>query len=556
MKKILSVLASLFLSISLNAAIAIGDVTSTNGTATSVSYAHDVSGSDTFLIVSFGYRNGANTLSNVQYNGVAMTNVGSLITTGDIVAEMYFLDAPADGTHNVTADFSISEEFVTGAQTYTGVDSLGNTHSVFTEFVSTTDLTITTSALDSWLVGVTAIERGTGTITGQPEMTQRWEEAVGSAAQGAKGQGNDRIATAIQNYPFGYTYSASDRHLLIVVELVEAVPPTPTATPTNTPIMSPTPTATPTWTPTFTATPTWTPTFTATPTWTPTFTATPTWTPTFTATPTWTPTWTPTFTATPTWTPTITKTATPTATPTITPTATPTNTPIPTLCQTLVAFDDDWSTYSTGTDLSTISGWTVGAGTITVEDNPSWTAQALEFPSGNSLARYTVRFFPRNSIYSWRMGTASTGVITGIFLSDATVSGGGPGNAYTIASDYSASTLTLSKVVSGVPSVLDTDTVTLSTDDVVEVRVVGDDLFVFLNSVLELDATDTTFQVGLLGVRVTAPATAHFVGQIIGAKGFCPPPGSDVIDERRRRGRSEAPAPWLDTILAWIQKED
>ncbi len=55
--------------------------------------------------------------------------------------------------------------------------------------------------------------------------------------------------------------------------------PTPTATPTNTPV----PTNTPTRTPTNTPTPTWTPTHT--PTWTPTLTHTPTLTPTWTPTP-------------------------------------------------------------------------------------------------------------------------------------------------------------------------------------------------------------------------------------------------------------------------------
>lgn len=114
--------------------------------------------------------------------------------------------------------------------------------------------------------------------------------------------------------------------------------PTPTFTPsftpvppTNTPTNTPEP---PTNTPTATNTATFTPTNTAT--FTPTFTNTPTFTPTATNTPTFTPTFTPTATNTATFTPTFTPTATNTATftPTFTETATFTPTFTPTFTET------------------------------------------------------------------------------------------------------------------------------------------------------------------------------------------------------------------------------
>lgn len=214
------------LSTGISAGVEVGDVSSTNGTATSFSFAHDVSGKDTMLIVGIGFRGGGGTTeSSIEYNGVAMSKVGSTQTEGDINLVMYQLADPSDGTNNVTGDFSASENFVVGATTYTGVDSIGNTHGVTNAFESFLDLTITTSAVDSMLVGSTALERGTGTVTKFPEQTFRWNEAVGNAAGGALGEYGDRLVTAKQDYPFGYTYSVSDRNTLIVVELLEVVPP-------------------------------------------------------------------------------------------------------------------------------------------------------------------------------------------------------------------------------------------------------------------------------------------------------------------------------------------
>ncbi len=134
------------------------------------------------------------------------------------------------------------------------------------------------------------------------------------------------------------TYGTNDVTLTVAQE---ALPATPTDTPTATPSMTSTPTYTPL--PTDTATATHTATMTATPTHTVTRTPTRTASPTRTATPTRTPTPTrtatrtpsPTKTRTPTGTPsdsatpTLTATATATHSPTVTPTASPSATPAP-----------------------------------------------------------------------------------------------------------------------------------------------------------------------------------------------------------------------------------
>ncbi len=120
-----------------------------------------------------------------------------------------------------------------------------------------------------------------------------------------------------------------------VVQISDAICPTPTPTTTSTPTPTPTTTETSTPTPTVTETPTNTPTTTETPTNTPTETPTntPSETPTNTPTPSITasPGQTPTATETPTPTQTETPTNTPSETPTLTPTTTETPTPTPSL---------------------------------------------------------------------------------------------------------------------------------------------------------------------------------------------------------------------------------
>ncbi len=173
---------------------------------------------------------------------------------------------------------------------------------------------------------------------------------------------------------------------------VNAVTPTPTATPTNTPTATPTftstPTNTPTATPTFTSTPTNTP--TPTPTFTSTPTNTPTATPTFTSTPTNTPTPTPTFTSTPTDTPTATPTFTSTLTPTATqtPTATPTSTATVTHTPTATPTHTATATPTvTPTDTPTATPTFTATSTLTA--TPSATATASQTPTLTATATPT-----------------------------------------------------------------------------------------------------------------------------------------------------------------------
>jgi hypothetical protein len=217
--------------------------------------------------------------------------------------------------------------------------------------------------------------------------------------------------------------------------VIDAPPPKPTLTPTNTPTVTNTPTATATRTPTNTSTPTNTPTVTnsptatRTPTHTPTSTATatatstpthtpvpPTNTPTATHTPV-PPTNTPTATHTPTETntPTATNTPTQTASPTIThtPTATATGTAIPTATATATATYTSTPTTTplpsftptpsatvtplpTGTPTATLTATTLPTLTATATGTPiptlTATATSTALPTPTSTA--TVTFVP------------------------------------------------------------------------------------------------------------------------------------------------------------------
>lgn len=123
---------------------------------TSLTVAHTCTGTNLCLIVAVNVS--VNTITGVTYNGVAMTQVGTVNQSGGNENNYLFgLLNPATGTHNIIATYSgMSTGGLAGAS-YAGVKQSGfPDSSVIATNTLGTSRTVTTTvvASNSWLVGM------------------------------------------------------------------------------------------------------------------------------------------------------------------------------------------------------------------------------------------------------------------------------------------------------------------------------------------------------------------------------------------------------------------
>lgn len=128
----------------------------------SSSFSHTCSGSNRILIVGVSIAQTGNTVSvtGITYNGVALTKIDREATLTSRATELWYLIAPATGAHSISVTLSGTPDafFNVGAASYTGTNqglqpsSSGKTG--FTSSVTTITQSVTTTADNSWLVGV------------------------------------------------------------------------------------------------------------------------------------------------------------------------------------------------------------------------------------------------------------------------------------------------------------------------------------------------------------------------------------------------------------------
>lgn len=145
----------------------------TNGSfvtgSTSMTYAHTVAGLNRLLVV--GVSAGASDIvTGVTYNGVAMTRI-NVRNNGNSTAYLYYLIAPATGTHNVVVSTSAPATIVSDAVSFNGVGtiqpeaSVTNTASATNACANTLttiadgSVHLATFAIDS--VGMSSVTNGT-----------------------------------------------------------------------------------------------------------------------------------------------------------------------------------------------------------------------------------------------------------------------------------------------------------------------------------------------------------------------------------------------------------
>lgn len=128
-------------------------------TASSQTWSHTITGTDTFLVVYGWVNNSSDSVTSVTYNGVSMTRLNDVTTYngGGNRAYLYYLFAPDTGTHNIVATLTGSYSSAWIGESYTGAsqstfpdsyvesggDGSSNTYSINT----------TTTSDNSWVLG-------------------------------------------------------------------------------------------------------------------------------------------------------------------------------------------------------------------------------------------------------------------------------------------------------------------------------------------------------------------------------------------------------------------
>lgn len=149
-------------------AIAIDVANESFANASSLTYSHTVTGSNTLLIVGWYAFNTTATFSSVTYNGVAMSQLatrGADGTGGEIY--LYGLLNPTTGANNIVISYSGTKQIFACSASYTGVKQSGLPDSSTTNTNSGTSVTTTTTTVadNTWLVAISRQNGGT-TVAG------------------------------------------------------------------------------------------------------------------------------------------------------------------------------------------------------------------------------------------------------------------------------------------------------------------------------------------------------------------------------------------------------
>jgi hypothetical protein len=89
--------------------------------STSETWSHTVAGGNRLLVVAIA-KNGFQAVTGVTYNGVAMTNIAEYGSGLGFTLSMWYLVAPATGTHNVVASPAFGDPRAAYSWSFSGVD--------------------------------------------------------------------------------------------------------------------------------------------------------------------------------------------------------------------------------------------------------------------------------------------------------------------------------------------------------------------------------------------------------------------------------------------------
>jgi len=228
MRKTLPLFQSLFVAFMLLANTAIGAITinstaSTNGEASSFTYALTVNaGSDRILLISVAVRTSdATIISGVTFDGVAVMEI-SQTNYGGVMTHGYFRVAdPTVTTANVVVTLTGSEKCATGSLVYDGVSGVGASATNDSSGVSITN-NLTTTQANSMIVNI-VLHRMSSTFTKDSNFTDRFSEVTtgNPANSNLRNIGQDRLVTTATNYSHTHTLGSFVVWVDLMQELLE-----------------------------------------------------------------------------------------------------------------------------------------------------------------------------------------------------------------------------------------------------------------------------------------------------------------------------------------------
>lgn len=184
-----------------------------------LTYSHTCSGSDRVLVMGVTFATGLSISGTPTYNGVAMTQIGSVIAaSGSVFSNTYFfyLVAPDTGVHDISITASSSNYIYSSAISYTGVDQTNpiDESGSFTQSSSTSiTKSITTTSDNCWLSSFT-VSGTANSISAGANVTQRQSIGPGWCASGD----TNAAQTPAGSYSQTWT-GASDSRALFVAAL-------------------------------------------------------------------------------------------------------------------------------------------------------------------------------------------------------------------------------------------------------------------------------------------------------------------------------------------------
>ncbi len=184
---------------------------STTSAGTTLSFDHTATGSELLLVVGVSYEGSGNSVSDITYNSVSLTQVrqdtNSFTNSHN---DLWYLKAPASGTNSVAITITNSStRIIAGSISFTGADQdspldaqAGASGGPGKDVVNS----VTTGVANTQIVSVVSF--GDGTTASSTDLTERWE--IDEAANPA-GAGGNRSAGAAGSYGADWTLVANRR---------------------------------------------------------------------------------------------------------------------------------------------------------------------------------------------------------------------------------------------------------------------------------------------------------------------------------------------------------
>jgi hypothetical protein len=185
----------------------------TQTTATSLTYAHTITGSNPVVVT--GTRVCSSTVSGITWNGVAMSAGATNSAAGGTGCEdtIYYLKAPTTGTHNTVVSVNASSDIAAATWSYTGADQTspaGGSNTVDVSSANSVTLNITTTCDNAWLTAYG--DNAGGGYSPAAGTTRRNPLAGGNAKFGVDSNG---AKTPTGSYSLGLTSAGAQAWSLV-----------------------------------------------------------------------------------------------------------------------------------------------------------------------------------------------------------------------------------------------------------------------------------------------------------------------------------------------------